>query len=258
MPRPAVSQQFDRLSDVYDATRSPPDAALADAIVAGLRHRAIASVLEIGVGTGRIAGPLEERGVGVVGVDASANMLAKARAKRLSNLVRGDAYHLPFRDGSVDATLFVHVLHMLDEPVAALREACRVGRRGALALVRPPGEPRAEAGREEERGPDRLVSEILSEQGYPVAATGGFGPRRGEARLLERAPPDHLEILSDRVVTERVAERLDFIGRGASRRFLDVPPAALASAVEEARRRVGERTVTFRWIEALASWSRAP
>lgn len=252
-----LAEQFDRLSEVYDATRSPPEDALADAVVNGLRSRGIASVLEIGVGTGRIALPLRARGLGVVGVDASAHMLARARAKGLPDLVRGDAYRLPFRAAAVDATLFVHVLHLLEDPVTALREACRVGRTGAVALVRPsPGEgpdPTADSA----PGPDRLVAEILTEQGHPTRAAGA-GPRRGEARLLALAPPDHLDVLSDRLVTERLSERLDFIGRGASRRFLDVPPEALARAVAEARARLGDREVSFRSIEALATWSRPP
>jgi SAM-dependent methyltransferase len=60
-------------------------------------------VLELGCGTGRIALPLGRAGVHVVGIDRSAAMLTRARArvKRSSmsgrvDLIRGDIRHLPF------------------------------------------------------------------------------------------------------------------------------------------------------------------
>lgn len=53
-----------------------------DATVAAISELAGGgSVLELGVGTGRIAAPLGEAGVPVVGVDASLDMLARCRAK---------------------------------------------------------------------------------------------------------------------------------------------------------------------------------
>src|SRR3954466_2012996 len=73
--------------------------------------RAVASqtkgrVLELGCGTGRIALPLARAGVSLVGIDRSAPMLARARARvrraRLGSrlqLVRGDIRHLPFPSG---------------------------------------------------------------------------------------------------------------------------------------------------------------
>lgn len=61
-------------------------------------------VLELGCGTGRISLPLARRGLPIVGIDRSAPMLARARAKttraRLAHrlrLVRGDIRALPFR-----------------------------------------------------------------------------------------------------------------------------------------------------------------
>jgi ubiquinone/menaquinone biosynthesis C-methylase UbiE len=61
-------------------------------------------VLELGCGTGRVAVPVVKAGARLVGIDLSAPMLARARARlvraRLSDrvlLVRGDIRHLPFR-----------------------------------------------------------------------------------------------------------------------------------------------------------------
>jgi ubiquinone/menaquinone biosynthesis C-methylase UbiE len=130
-----VSQDFDTISAVYDETRPPLEAATIEGLRTFLGEHRWTAVLEVGVGTGRVARPLLDRGVRVVGVDASRGMLARARTKGLPNLVRGDAYHLPFSDGSFDAALFVHVLHILDRPDLGLREAVRVGHGGALAIL---------------------------------------------------------------------------------------------------------------------------
>jgi len=69
-------------------------------------------VLELGCGTGRIALPLGRAGVGLVGVDRSAAMLARARRRvaraRLRGrvrLIRGDIRRLPFPDSSFAAVL---------------------------------------------------------------------------------------------------------------------------------------------------------
>ena len=52
---------------------------------------------------------------------------------------RGDVYRLPFADGDAksgfDAVLFHQVLHYLDDPQAALREATRVAKPGGRILI---------------------------------------------------------------------------------------------------------------------------
>ena len=62
------------------------------------------AVLELGCGTGRITVPVAREGASVVGVDRSAEMLARgrqrlrrARLPRAATLVRGDIRALPFR-----------------------------------------------------------------------------------------------------------------------------------------------------------------
>lgn len=68
----------DRIADIYDEeTRVPPEPAVEflAPLAAGGR------VLELGIGTGRIALPLAARGVEVHGVDASQAMVTKLRAK---------------------------------------------------------------------------------------------------------------------------------------------------------------------------------
>jgi ubiquinone/menaquinone biosynthesis C-methylase UbiE len=64
-------------------------------------------VLELGCGTGRVTFPLARDGAHVVGIDRSAEMLARAAARKRRmrrpidvRLVRGDIRHLPFPDRS--------------------------------------------------------------------------------------------------------------------------------------------------------------
>ena len=252
MPTREVAAQFDRISLVYDETRDPLDASTLDALAGELRRAGASSLLEVGVGTGRVAKPLSDRGVVVTGLDASRGMLAKARAKGLARLVRGSGYRLPFRDGAFDGALFVHVLHVLDDPVTAVREAARVSRVGAYALVHPRGEGAGVAARREDE-PRRLLAEALREQGY--ATEPRASPWIKERDFLAVHPPDSLRVIGERDVTESLRARVDRLATRGHRNLLDVPPEVLARAVEVARERVGDRAVTYHRVEALAGWS---
>jgi SAM-dependent methyltransferase len=71
-----------------------------------LAARTDGAVLELGCGTGRILLPLARAGAAIVGIDRSAEMLARARRRlrraRLASpprLARGDVRALPFGDG---------------------------------------------------------------------------------------------------------------------------------------------------------------
>jgi len=255
MAHSEVVRAFDQISTVYDATRDPLDSGTLDALTARLKERGVHRLLEVGVGTGRVSAPLLARGFEMTGVDASGRMLAYARTKRLPRLVRGDAYHLPFRDRAFDTALFVHVLHLLDDPPAALTEAQRVGAKGAVALVHPPRDPSADEA-EFATDPRRIVYRYLATEGYPVPESG-MGPRIRERKLLAQLPPDELVILSDREVTEPLAKRIDMLELRGSRHTLHVPPEVLRRAATMARAEVGDRTVTYREVEALATWAQS-
>jgi ubiquinone/menaquinone biosynthesis C-methylase UbiE len=129
----------DRIAPIYDELhgRLPAEAAsdfLADAAGDG-------PALELGVGTGRIALPLAERGVTVHGIDASTAMLAKLRTKpgadRVTNVV-GDFAHLPLRGPY--ALVFVAFntffnLYTQAEQVVCFEDVGRVLRRGGKFVV---------------------------------------------------------------------------------------------------------------------------
>jgi SAM-dependent methyltransferase len=70
----------DRISDLYDGMY--PALAENDPMVEFLARRAgDGRVLELGIGTGRLAIPLASRGVRIEGVDASEKMVARLRSK---------------------------------------------------------------------------------------------------------------------------------------------------------------------------------
>lgn len=124
--RPSVA--FDRAAGYYDATRSlsPAAAALVTAVLAEalVGH---GPVLEIGVGTGRIALPLAETGIEVVGIDLSGPMLEELTAKAGAVPVAvADCTSLPFPDDAFGGVIASHVFHLVPEWRDATLEVLRV------------------------------------------------------------------------------------------------------------------------------------
>ena len=69
----------DKIAEVYD--QMYPMRANVAPTVDALAQFANGTALELGIGTGRVALPLAERGVEVHGIDASEAIVAKMRAK---------------------------------------------------------------------------------------------------------------------------------------------------------------------------------
>jgi ArsR family transcriptional regulator len=96
-------------------------------------------VADLGCGTGSMLAMLAPHVQRVIGVDASAEMLAAAgeRTAALDNveLRAGSLEALPLDDRSVDAALLTLVLHHLPSPAAALVEAARVLKPGGRVLI---------------------------------------------------------------------------------------------------------------------------
>lgn len=100
-------------------------------------------VLDIGSGTGsevvamaRLAGPTGA----AYGVDPNPGMLTVARKRAAAegisaDFVEGNAYALPFEDGSIDAVRCERVYQHLDHPDRASAEIARVLRPGGRAVV---------------------------------------------------------------------------------------------------------------------------
>jgi ArsR family transcriptional regulator len=76
-----------------------------------------------------------------VGIDNSHSMLAVARANleraevRRVDLRQGDVYSPPFEHGTFDLVVIHQVLHFLDDPARAVREAARLLSPGGRLLI---------------------------------------------------------------------------------------------------------------------------
>jgi SAM-dependent methyltransferase len=117
---------FDRAADYYDQTRGfPPGIGkqVAAALVEFAGLAAADRLLEIGIGTGRIARPLAAT-LGpthhLTGIDVSQKMMAQLRAQLPSGvrppmLVEANATAIPFPSQTFRAIVFVHILHLIRE-----------------------------------------------------------------------------------------------------------------------------------------------
>jgi len=119
---------FDRVAAIYDETRSLAPRAMARVLAILVDQLQGKRVLEVGVGTGRYAVPLQKSGIRVVGVDISQKMVEFGLAKGLRDVVFADAARLPFVSGSFDVATTNHVLHLIPDWRDVLTEIARVTR----------------------------------------------------------------------------------------------------------------------------------
>jgi SAM-dependent methyltransferase len=222
----AESVRFDRAAHFYDATRGFPPGVeddVAQLLVEAGGIEPGSRILEVGVGTGRIALPLSRRGGTVYGVDLSRPMLERLRARRRAEPVHvalGDATRLPYRDESFDAAVAVHVFHLIPAWREVLAELSRVLRPGAVLLNAGDGPNPLWTGYQELMGRrvrdvgvarERMFDFLLDEGwtarselrriSYPTSLT----PQQSIA-LLEARSPSSTWRLSDGELAELVAE----------------------------------------------------
>ena len=143
----AVDAMFDAIAPGYDVTNR----VISLGLDVGWRRRTVRSlglppggvVLDLACGTGDLCRELVRQGLGPVGVDRSAGMLAAARASE-TPLVRGDGLALPFRAGALDGIVCGFALRNFAALGPALAECARVLRPGgrlALLEVDAPSQP---------------------------------------------------------------------------------------------------------------------
>ncbi len=103
--------------------------------------RPVNSYLDLGTGTGRLLQLFDGRYRRAVGVDASRDMLAVARANiekaglAHASIRHGDIFNLPFENGQFDLVTIHQVLHFLDNPDVAIREAARMLSPGGRLVI---------------------------------------------------------------------------------------------------------------------------
>lgn len=141
----ARSRYRGEVAETYEQERGRDRQWRREAEALGRHLSAVAGdvVLDVPFGTGRFASVYLDRGVDVIGVDISPDMLAVAAndptVKQLApSLLEGEVERLPLGDASVDYVVSTRLLNWLPEEVrkAALGEFRRVARRGLLVQVR--------------------------------------------------------------------------------------------------------------------------
>ena len=117
----AYDDWFDRHCDLYEAELTA---------VRRMLPSAEADCLEVGVGSGKFAGPLGIR----IGVDPSPSMALKAREVGVDVLL-GVAEDLPIADARFDWVLMVTTICFVDDVDRSLREVSRVLRPHGCIVV---------------------------------------------------------------------------------------------------------------------------
>ncbi len=207
----AGSIVFDRAADYYDQTRGfPPGMAerAAELLVSAGRLEPSSRLIELGVGTGRIALPLAAHVRHVQGVDLSRQMLGRLLEKRRTERVSvsiADITRLPFADASFDAAVAVHIFHLVPDYRQALREAARVLKSNGC-LIHAWGDntvpPALDRVWREVTGKGRAADIGMNwEARKTMLQDNGWRPIGEEARLpyiVERSPLEYVEQIRQR------------------------------------------------------------
>jgi demethylmenaquinone methyltransferase/2-methoxy-6-polyprenyl-1,4-benzoquinol methylase/ArsR family transcriptional regulator len=127
----------------WDGIRSlhAPEAQVEEAIRAAIGDKPVRRLLDLGAGTGRMLELFAPQADRAVGVDLSSAMLAVARGRleergaRNVDLRQGDLYALPVQRNAFDLAIMHQVLHYLDDPARAVREAARALAPGGRLLI---------------------------------------------------------------------------------------------------------------------------
>lgn len=132
-----ASDTFDSIADHFDKTRDRPWKEVVDFL-----ESCRGTLLDMGCGNGRHVLEALDKGLEVVGVDASKRLLdiskTKLRERRGKeiDLLRSDVKSLPFKDRAFDDIIYIATIHHLKKGrVKSLKEAKRVLKPGGVILI---------------------------------------------------------------------------------------------------------------------------
>lgn len=125
---------YNNIAHLYDRTRPLPEEIaqqIGDRILAFVRATPETIFFEPGIGTGRIAVPIINRGYQYVGIDRSDNMMRQLVRKfselpSYTTLIQARLEEIPLKDNLFDVVLTTHVLHLIPDWMKALKEIKRV------------------------------------------------------------------------------------------------------------------------------------
>lgn len=130
-----VRLSFDRVASIYDETRGLTPKVLSRVLGILVDQLQGKKVLEVGVGTGRYAVPLQKSGIQLVGVDISQKMVEHGLRKGLHDVVLADGARLPFTPHTFDVTTTNHMLHLVPDWRDVLLEIVRVTRDSYFSIL---------------------------------------------------------------------------------------------------------------------------
>jgi SAM-dependent methyltransferase len=183
-----------------------------------LEHCPRGDGLDVGCGTGTLAGRLAAAGYRMSGADPSSGMLAVLRERNPAvRAVEAPGDRLPFPDGSFDLVLSVAVMHHIADPGVVgrtLGEMVRVTRPGGRILVwdhnpRNPYWKRLMARVPQDTGEERLIPE--SELLAGLRAAGAEVLRSAQLGMVPDFTPR--AALPAAALAERALERIPLAGR---------------------------------------------
>ncbi|MBT6275805.1 MAG: metalloregulator ArsR/SmtB family transcription factor [Chromatiales bacterium] len=139
----AANEWFHQHAQSWDELRErfisePAEAEVLAKVVGG---KSIDLHIDLGTGTGTMLELLAPLSKAAIGIDMSREMLRVARARLGApglahcQVRQGDLLRLELVDGSADLVSLHHVLHFLDDPSAAIREAVRTLRPAGRLLI---------------------------------------------------------------------------------------------------------------------------
>ena len=211
---------FDSAAEIYDKTRGPPRQVMKQLIktladeLCGYK-----TVIDVSVGTGRFAKPLQDCGLDVVGVDIAEKMMNKAVERGVGNLLLGDVCFLPFKDNSFDAVICIHLLHLISEWKMALREICRVTRKVMISMIYGGADPIWKA-----------YDFLLRDYGYESRRLG-----KGEWELKDFVKP--LKSVFVASYSRSADERLTYLSQRAYSSQWEIPEDVNKKVVDELKHR---------------------
>lgn len=211
-----MSIVFDRAVDYYDQTRALPDKLHRDLINSFLASSGItpdARVLEVGIGTGRIAMSVAEHVRRLFGIDLSLEMMTVLQNKlretpRPIALAQANALSLPFAENTFDVVYAVHVYHLVHNWRDALEDARRVLKTGGRFIVN--------FHKRDESSPNMVLRkhmrELAQEQGVDTRRPGAQSEQEILDEILrwDHAPRTvHAMETQDNEVPAAILEELD-------------------------------------------------
>lgn len=211
-----MSIVFDRAVDYYDQTRALPSDlhdTMIETLVSAAGIMYDSRMLEIGIGTGRIAISTAQHVRRLFGVDLSLEMMGVLRKKLEGTalhieIAQANALELPFEENWFDVVYAVHVYHLVHNWQNALLDARRVLKPGGRFVVN--------FHKREQETPNvrlrRRLKELAQAEGVDVSRPGA----QTEEEILEEISKwggNHsivpISTTEDTEIPEKILEQLD-------------------------------------------------